>query len=45
MYAFSDPYSVGMLAGLAEVAEEFRTGLLLIPLEHYDPSHPEDAEP
>ena len=44
-YAFSDPYSVGMLAGLAEVAEEFKTGLLLIPLEHYDPSHPEDAEP
>ncbi len=44
-YAFSDPYSVGMLAGLAEVAEAHRTGLLLIPLEHVDPSRPEDAEP
>ena len=31
-YAFSDPYSVGMLAGLSEVAEQFRTGLLLVPL-------------
>ena len=41
-YAFSDPYTVGMLAGVAEVAEEFSTGLLLIPL---DPSHPEDSEP
>jgi len=44
-YAFSDPYSVGMLAGLAEVAEQFRTGLLLIPLEPFDPRRPEDAEP
>ncbi len=31
-YAFSDPYSVGMLAGLSEIAEKTRTGLLLIPL-------------
>lgn len=31
-YAFSDPYSVGMLAGLSEIAERSRTGLLLIPL-------------
>src|SRR5689334_17154336 len=44
-YAFSDPYTVGMLAGVAEVAEEFSTGLLLIPLDPYDASHPEDAEP
>src|SRR5690348_14633442 len=44
-YAFSDPYSVGMLAGLAEVAEQYRTGLLLIPLEHFDAGRPEEAEP
>ncbi len=44
-YAFSDPYSVGMLAGVAEVAEQFSTGLLLIPLDPFDPSHPEDAGP
>ena len=31
-YAFSDPYAVGLLAGLAEVAEQSRTGLLLIPV-------------
>ena len=31
-YAFSDPYSVGLLAGLAEVAEQSRSGLLLIPV-------------
>ena len=31
-YAFSDPYSVGMLAGLSEVCEAHRTSLLLIPL-------------
>jgi DNA-binding LacI/PurR family transcriptional regulator len=31
-YAFSDPYSVGMLAGLSEIVERTRTGLLLIPL-------------
>jgi DNA-binding LacI/PurR family transcriptional regulator len=41
-YAFSDPYSVGMLAGLSEVAEEHRTGLLLIPLPSADASTPED---
>ena len=35
-YAFSDPYAVGFLAGLAEVAEEFRTSLLLMPLSSTD---------
>lgn len=30
-YAFADPYSVGFLRGIAEVAEESGTGLLLIP--------------
>jgi DNA-binding LacI/PurR family transcriptional regulator len=35
-YAFSDPFAVGLLAGLAEVAERTRTGLLLIPLPRYD---------
>ena len=39
-YAFSDPYSVGMLAGLAEVAEQFQTGLLLIPLRAVRPRAP-----
>ena len=43
-YAFSDPYSVGMLAGLAEVAEQYQTGLLLIPLTPFDPQHPEEVE-
>ena len=43
-YAFSDPYSVGMLAGLAEVAEQFQTGLLLIPLAPFDPERPEEVE-
>ena len=43
-YAFSDPYSVGMLAGLAEVAEQFQTGLLLIPLRPFDPERPEEVE-
>lgn len=42
-YAFSDPYSVGMLAGLAEVAEQHRSSLLLIPLEHFDPADPQAA--
>ena len=42
-YAFSDPYSVGMLAGLSEVAEQFRTGLLLIPLPQNDPDHPDEV--
>lgn len=44
-YAFSDPYSVGMLAGLSEIAEQHRTGLLLIPLPRYDPERPEGVEP
>ena len=35
-YAFSDPYAVGFLAGLAEVAEEFTTSLLLMPLSSTD---------
>ncbi len=35
-YAFSDPYAVGFLAGLAEVAEEFATSLLLMPLSSTD---------
>ncbi|WP_270888611.1 LacI family DNA-binding transcriptional regulator [Pedococcus sp. 5OH_020] len=43
-YAFSDPYSVGMLAGLSEVAEAHRTGLLLIPLASPDSSTPQDVE-
>jgi DNA-binding LacI/PurR family transcriptional regulator len=42
-YAFSDPYSVGMLAGLSEVAEQFRTGLLLIPLPVNDPDQPDEV--
>ncbi|GAA0604309.1 LacI family DNA-binding transcriptional regulator [Kribbella sandramycini] len=36
-YAFSDPFAVGFLAGLAEVAEEFSTSLLLMPLSSNDP--------
>jgi len=36
VYAFSDPYAVGFLAGLAEVAEEFSTSLLLMPLSSAD---------
>src|SRR5689334_16427908 len=43
-YAFSDPYSVGMLAGLSEVAEAHRTGLLLIPLPHLEEEAPEEVE-
>ncbi|MFK4086771.1 LacI family DNA-binding transcriptional regulator [Kribbella sp. NPDC020789] len=35
-YAFSDPFAVGFLAGLAEVAEQFRTSLLLMPLSSTD---------
>jgi DNA-binding LacI/PurR family transcriptional regulator len=31
-YAFSDPYCVDLLAGLAEIAEGNRTSILLIPL-------------
>src|SRR6478672_6609843 len=42
-YAFSDPYSVGMLAGLSEVAEAHRTGLLLIPLPPADSGSPDDV--
>lgn len=36
-YAFSDPFAVGLLAGLSEVAERTRTGLLLIPLPRFEP--------
>jgi DNA-binding LacI/PurR family transcriptional regulator len=43
-YAFSDPYSVGMLAGLSEVAEAHRTGLLLIPLPGVHAASAEDVE-
>jgi DNA-binding LacI/PurR family transcriptional regulator len=32
-YAFSDPYYIDLLHGLAEVTEETRTGLTLIPVE------------
>jgi DNA-binding LacI/PurR family transcriptional regulator len=32
-YAFSDPYYVDLLAGIAEVMEQTRTGLTLIPIE------------
>lgn len=42
-YAFSDPFAVGLLAGLAEVAERTRTGLLLIPLPRYDSGTDTDA--
>ncbi|MFC0628899.1 LacI family DNA-binding transcriptional regulator [Kribbella deserti] len=35
-YAFSDPYAVGFLAGLAEVAEQFSTSLLLMPISDAD---------
>ncbi len=31
-YAFSDPYAIGFLAGLAEVAEQRGTSIVLIPL-------------
>jgi DNA-binding LacI/PurR family transcriptional regulator len=31
-FAFSDPYAVGFLQGLAEVAERHQTSLLLVPL-------------
>ena len=41
-YAFSDPYAVGMLAGLSEVAEAHRTSLLLIPLPALDAGNPDD---
>ena len=39
-YAFADPYSVGFLRGVAEVAESHGSGLLLIPLRPGD----EDSE-
>ncbi len=43
-YAFSDPYSVGMLAGIAEIAEQYRSGLLLIPLGHTETDDPEGIQ-
>lgn len=42
-YAFSDPYAVGMLAGLSEVAEAHRTSLLLIPLPALEAGNPDDV--
>ncbi|GAB0108055.1 LacI family DNA-binding transcriptional regulator [Nocardia sp. JMUB6875] len=42
-YAFSDPFVVGLLAGLSEVAETTRTGLLLIPLARYESGADEAA--
>lgn len=39
-YAFSDPYAVGLLSGLAEIAEQTRTGLLLIPVVPNDATDP-----
>ena len=42
-YAFSDPFAVGLLAGLSEVAERTRTSLLLIPLPRYEAEADEDA--
>ncbi|MEV4537836.1 LacI family DNA-binding transcriptional regulator [Asanoa sp. NPDC049518] len=35
-FAFTDPYAVGYLRGLAEAAEQARTGLLLLPLSIED---------
>jgi DNA-binding LacI/PurR family transcriptional regulator len=35
-YAFTDPYAVQFLRGLAEAAERYQTGLLLIPLSLSD---------
>ncbi|MFC8190384.1 LacI family DNA-binding transcriptional regulator [Cellulomonas sp. NPDC057328] len=32
-YAFSDPYTLAMLAGLTEVTERYRAGLVLIPFD------------
>ncbi|MFE3196118.1 LacI family DNA-binding transcriptional regulator [Nocardia sp. NPDC059240] len=42
-FAFSDPFAVGLLAGLSEVAEGTRTGLLLIPLPRYEPGADEET--
>src|SRR6478752_1761027 len=41
-YAFSDPYAIGFLAGLAEVVEQRGTSIVLIPLPW---STDGDAEP
>jgi DNA-binding LacI/PurR family transcriptional regulator len=35
-YAFSDPFAVGFLAGLSEIAEQTSTSLLLMPLSSAD---------
>lgn len=35
-YAFSDPFAVGFLAGLAEIAEQYSTSLLLMPISSTD---------
>jgi DNA-binding LacI/PurR family transcriptional regulator len=37
-YAFTDPYAVLFLRGLAEAAERHEVGLLLVPLRHDDES-------
>lgn len=42
-YAFADPYSVGFLRGVAEVAETHGSGLLLIPLRPGDQGDGEHA--
>ena len=42
-YAFSDPFAVGLLAGLSEVAERTHSGLLLIPLPRFEPDADQDA--
>jgi DNA-binding LacI/PurR family transcriptional regulator len=42
-YAFSDPFSVGLLAGIADVAEKYRSGMVLIPLAPPDGDHADDV--
>jgi DNA-binding LacI/PurR family transcriptional regulator/arylamine N-acetyltransferase len=42
-YAFSDPYLGALLGGLAEVAEQTRTGLVLIPFDLSTAGQDDDA--
>ncbi|MGH3342167.1 MAG: LacI family DNA-binding transcriptional regulator [Carbonactinosporaceae bacterium] len=42
-YAFGDPYAVGFLRGVAEVAEDSGTGLLLIPMPPGDEDRAQGA--